>query len=156
METACPVAAQSIMKTLTTTVSTLLLTVSLAAQSPVCTTVVDGIGCGPQLDVNFVPVGTAGNNHITVDVGGLDPTGIGIMGWGTIPLNLPLTTGCNAYTDFLWGHIVNPDGAGDWSWFRSWPSWALTSYRIQVAGLALDSEGDLVLTLTDCVVASCQ
>ncbi|MFT4844271.1 MAG: hypothetical protein ACJA0V_002836 [Planctomycetota bacterium] len=139
-----------------TTALSVLLAGALTAQAPVCTTVIDGIGCGPQLDVTFAPVGSAGNNTIMVDVSGLNPAGIGLMAWGNTAINFPLATGCNAYTDFLWGHLINPDSSGSWAWSRSWPASVLGMYRIQVAGLAQDSQGNLEITMTDCVVASCQ
>ncbi|HEX5051491.1 MAG TPA: hypothetical protein VFZ65_06940 [Planctomycetota bacterium] len=139
---------------LVATVSTLLAS-SLAAQTNVCSTAIGGIGCGPHLGVTFTPVGLAGNNTITVDVSGLDPAGIGLMAWGLTPINVPIWGGCNAYTDYIWGHVVNPDAAGEWSWSRSWPNSVQNSYRIQVAGLGLDTTGNLAITLTDCVVATC-
>ena len=139
-----------------TTLFSALLAGALAAQNPTCTTVIDGVGCGPQLNVTFAPVGAAGNHFITVDVAALNPAGIGLMAWGTTPINVPLATGCNAYTDFLWGHFINPNANGAWSWSRSWPASALGTYRIQVAGLSQDLQGNLEITLTDCVVASCQ
>ena len=49
-----------------------------------------------------------------------DPAGISIMAWGqTLLPGVPLPLGgCPLYTQFIWGHVVNPDAAGTWSWSR--------------------------------------
>ena len=127
---------------------------ALAAQTNVCTTQVAGTGCGPQLAVSFAPVGNAGNQTITVDVSAMNPAGIGLMVWGRDVINVPVF-GCFAYTNFLWGHPINPDGNGQWSWSRSWPNSVQGYYRIQIATLGPDPLGNIEINLTDCVVAEC-
>ena len=142
------------MKPILVTALAALCTTTLSAQV-VCTTQLAGVGCGPQLNVSFTPVGGAGNNTITVDVSGLDPAGIGLMAWGQTALNVPLF-GCTAYTDYLWGLHINPDPNGQWSWSRSWPNSVPGFYRIQVASLSLNQMGNIDITLSDCLVAQCQ
>jgi hypothetical protein len=142
------------MKTRFVALSAAALVATATAQQNVCTTQIDGVGCGPQLTVSFAPSGSAGNQTITVDVAGMYPGGIGLMAWGQMPLNVPLF-GCTAYTDFMWGHPVNPDANGQWSWSRSWPNSVQGFYRIQVASLGLDTIGNITVHLTDCVVAQC-
>lgn len=141
------------MKTILSCLAAAVCVGSIPAQLT-CTTSVAGVGCGPALNVSFTPVGGAGNNTITVDVSGLDPSGIGLMAWGQTALNVPLF-GCTAYTDYLWGLHINPDPAGTWSWSRSWPNSVPGFYRIQVATLGLNMSGGIDINLTDCVVAQC-
>lgn len=141
------------MKTILSSVLATLCASTLSAQVT-CSTTLAGVGCGPGLNVSFSPVGTAGNNTITVDVSGLDPSGIGLMAWGQTALNVPLF-GCTAYTDYLWGLHINPDPSGNWSWSRSWPNSVPGFYRIQVASLSISPVGNLDITLSDCVVAQC-
>lgn len=141
------------MNTIVTSVVAALCAATLSAQAT-CTTTLAGAGCGPTLNVTFSPLG-ANNNRITIDVSGLDPNGIGLMAWGDTALNEPVF-GCFAYTNFLWGLHINPDPAGNWSWFRSWPGAVSGSYRIQVATLSsADPLGNVSINLTDCIVASC-
>ena len=128
---------------------------SLAAQNNVCTTVLDGSGCGPQLDVTFTPVGTAGNNKITIAGSGMHMDGVGVMAWGTQPISVPIWGSCFAYTDFIWGHPINIDASGSWSWSRSWPNSVQATYRIQLASVGLDAGGNVSILTTDCIVASC-
>ena len=145
---------QIIMKHLLPLLASLTLTATLAAQTNACTTQVAGVGCGPQIDVTFTPAGQAGNHTIDLDVTGMNPAGIGLMVWGVDTINVPLF-GCTAYTTFLWGHPINPDGAGDWSWSRSWPNSVQGFYRIQIATIGPDPQGNLEVNLTDCVIAEC-
>ncbi|HEX5051492.1 MAG TPA: hypothetical protein VFZ65_06945, partial [Planctomycetota bacterium] len=121
----------------------------------VCSTAIGGIGCGPHLGVTFTPVGLAGNNTITVAVSGLHADGVGLMVWGLMPINEPVWGTCFAYTDFIWGHQINSDSAGQWSWSRSWPNSVQNSYRIQIASIGPDSMGNVEIKMSDCVVATC-
>jgi hypothetical protein len=144
----------TIMKNLLATLFAATLVAATTAQQNVCTTQVAGVGCGPQLTVSFAPIGGAGNHRVAVDVANMNPNGIGLMVWGREALNVPLF-GCFAYTDFLWGHPINPDASGAWSWSRSWPNTVQGFYRIQVATIGPDPLGNVAINLTDCVVAEC-
>ena len=127
----------------------------LTAQQNICVTQLAGSGCGPTLDVTFTPAGNAGNNKITISGTGLHADGVGVMVWGTMPLNMPVFGDCFAYTDFIWGHRINIDASGSWIWSRSWPGSIQGSYRIQLASVGLDGTGNLTIMTSDCVVASC-
>ena len=56
---------------------------------------------------------------------------------------------------FLWGHPINPEGAGSWSWSRSWPNAVRGFYRIQIATIGPGPQGNGEVSLTDCVIAEC-
>lgn len=137
------------------TLALALATSPLTAQF-VCSSTLVGNGFGPTLDVTFAPVGNAGNQTITVAGGGLDTAGVSVMVWGLTNLGgLPLPLGgCPLFTEFTWGHVINPDAGGNYSWSRSWPASVTGQYYIQLGTLA-NANGLLSLTSTDCRVAIC-
>ncbi len=142
--------------------TTLLLTLAAlsapaAAQSNICSSSIIGSGCGPTLDVSFAPNGNAGNQNITVSGSGLRTSGLTIMTWGVVNTGgilLPYG-GCSLHTVFVWGHNINPDPGGNYSWTRSWPSWVQGSYYIQLGTLFLDANGGFGIETSEARVAVC-
>lgn len=133
------------------------LTAPATAQYNVCSSSLLGAGCGPTLDVTFAPVGTAGNQAITISGAGLNPAGITVMVWGVTNLGgfpLPLG-GCPAYTEFLWGHNINPDAGGFYSWSRSWPNSVQGFYNIQLGTLYVDANNNFAIETSEARVAVC-
>ncbi|MFN3243179.1 MAG: hypothetical protein ACE37K_16885 [Planctomycetota bacterium] len=133
------------------------LAAPVAAQFNVCSSSLLGTGCGPTLDVTFTPVGNAGNQQITISGGGLDPAGITVMVWGLNNLGgfpLPLG-GCPVYTEYLWGHNINPDAAGFYSWSRSWPNSVQGQYNIQLGTLYVNANNEFAIETSEARVAIC-
>ena len=128
----------------------------LAAQTNFCSSTLSAPGCGASLAIDFTPVGNAGNQTLTLTATGLQPNAHGLMVWGTMPINLPIGNGCSLLTDFLWGHTINVDGSGAWSWSRSWPASVTGQYYIQIGSFDLDASHNLVFAATECKLAFCQ
>jgi hypothetical protein len=118
--------------------SVLALGTSLLAQGPTCSSSLIGLGCGAQLTVTFTPQGGAGNHTIEVAGTGMHPDSFGLMVWGQTPVNIPLGGGCTLWTEFAWGHLINVDSLGEWSWSRTWPAWALGYFDIQLGSFLFD------------------
>src|SRR5262245_22565950 len=89
----------------------LALCTSLAAQSHTCTISLSGTSCGPALDVTMSPVGTAGNDTLTLHASGLHPGSAGGMIWGMNPLSVPIlpSSSCLLLCDYVWGHAFQTD-----------------------------------------------
>src|SRR5690348_3229849 len=105
------------MKPFALAASLLSLATFTAAQN--CTSTIAAASCGPTLTVTFAPQGNAGNHTIEVTCHGLDPNGIGLMAWGQTLVNIPFPT-CPMLNDFQWGHVVNLDATGSYTWSRTW------------------------------------
>jgi len=129
---------------------------SATAQLNVCSASTVGNGCGPTLTVSFSPVGTAGNQAITVDGTGLHLDGVSIMVWGSNPVNVTLPFGnCPMFTTFLWGHPINATGTGSYNWTRSWPNSVQGQYYIQLASLSTTASGEFDIRTSNCELAIC-
>lgn len=129
---------------------------SLLAQGLTCTSTLTGLGCGGSLDITFTPVGQAGNQDMTLNASGLHPDAFGLMVWGVVPINVPLGAGCSLLTDFVWGHTIQTDSLGEWSWSRTWPASSPGFYYIQFGSFVLDPSNNLELRVSDCKRAQCQ
>ena len=129
---------------------------SALAQGLTCTSTLVGAGCGASLGVTFTAVGGAGNKRLDLDATGLFPDAQGMMVWGVSPTNVPLTTGCAMFTEFIWGHMIQTDSFGTWSWSRSWPASAIGFYYIQFGTFRFDSAGVFQLVVSDCKRVECQ
>jgi hypothetical protein len=139
------------------TLALLALSTPLLAQGFTCSSSLHGLGCGGSLDVTFAPVGAGGNQTLTVRAYNLHPNEMGVMVFGVIPAMIEITPGCIMWEEFSWGHLVNVDSLGEWSWSRSWPaSVNPLFYFIQVGSFVIDGEGNLELRATDAKRAQCQ
>ncbi|MFY9341192.1 MAG: hypothetical protein WAT39_01800 [Planctomycetota bacterium] len=125
---------------------------SLVAQNQ-CISSVSAPGCGPTATITFTPQGANGNNRIDLTCNGLHPNGLGLMVWGQTPVNIPFGN-CPLLVEFQWGHLINLDSAGSYSWSRVWPWWADGYYYIQF-GSILDLSGQFTLLSTDRMRAEC-
>lgn len=143
------------MKAFFTTLLPLACALPLAAQSFVCSATQSAPGCGPSLDVSFRPIGTAGNQQLTLAATGLHGASHGLMVWGTTPINVPLGNGCSLLTDFLWGHLFMTDDTGFWTWSRSWPASVTGQFYMQVGSFQIDPFGALDIRASDCQFAVC-
>jgi hypothetical protein len=132
------------------------LAVSAAAQGPTCTSSLAGLGCGASLAVSFTDLGGAGNHKLSLDATGLFPNAQGMMVWGVTPIYVPITTGCPMLVDFLWGHMIQTDAFGNWSWDRSWPASVVGFYYIQFGTFRFNAAGTFELCVSDCKRAECQ
>ena len=132
-----------------------VLALSVPALAQSFSSAIAAASCGPTLTVTFTPVGAAGNHTIELTCAGLDPTGIGFMWWGQTQTNFVLPNSCPILNDFLWGHPVNLDSTGSFTWSRSWPAWAVGYYYIQFGSIILVGN-DLALQTTDSVIAQNQ
>ena len=132
-----------------------VLALAAPALAQTCTSAIAAASCGPTLTITFTPVGNAGNNTIELTCNGLDPAGIGFMWWGQAQLNVQLPGCCPLLNDFHWGHPVNLDANGSYSWSRTWPHWAIGYYYIQIASIAVVND-QLVIQTTDSMIAQRQ
>lgn len=132
----------------------LALAGSSLAQGPTCTATVAAVSCGPTLTVTFTPVGNAGNHRLELTCSGLDPNGIGIMSWGQQQVNIPFVQ-CPMLNDFIWGHFVNLDSTGSYTWGRSWPASAIGYFYIQFASVTFPAGGGFIVLSTDSMRAEC-
>lgn len=138
------------------TLAVLALGSTLLAQGPTCSSSLHGLGCGATLDVTFTPVGGGGNHRIDVLGGGMHPDSFGLMVWGVVPTNIPLGNGCALLTEFSWGHLINVDALGEWSWSRSWPASASgLSYYIQLGSFVFDGPNGFEVRVSDAKRAEC-
>lgn len=145
------------MNTLSSLLLPLAFAVPLAAQTTSCSAPLLGLGCGATLDITFTPEGTSGNQRIDLAAHGLHPNAIGVMVWGQTGINLPLGAGCTMWTDFLWGHLIQTDALGDWSWSRVWPASSMPGYyHIQFGSFVIDANGSLEIRAADARTAQCQ
>ena len=141
----------------TTILALVALGSPVAAQYNICSSSLVGSGCGPTLDVSFAPNGNAGNQNITVSGGGLNTSGLTVMSWGVQSaggISLPLG-GCPGYSIFVWGHNINPDANGNYSWTRSWPNSVQGFYYIQLGTLYFDASGQPGIETSECRLAVC-
>jgi hypothetical protein len=137
--------------------TSLLLGAALSAQAPTCTSTLAGLGCGAALHVTFTPVGAAGNHMVALHGTGMHPDSFGVMVWGVVPAAIEITPGCTMWTEFSWGHLINVDSLGEWSWSRSWPASAVPLYfTMQLGSFVLDPSGGFQLRATDAMRAGCQ
>lgn len=143
------------MNPLATLAMVAVLALPATAQGPTCTSSLLGAGCGPSLTITFTPVGGAGNHTIEVSASGLHQNGLGVMAWGVTQLNVPLGGGCSLLTSMDWGHIVNLDATGSFSWSRSWPASVIGFYNIQFGSVVLDPFNNLQILTSDCKRAEC-
>jgi hypothetical protein len=132
-----------------------VLSLTTIACAQVCSSTVAVASCGPTMTVTFAPVGGAGNHTVEVSCQGLDPSGIGLMVWGQTPVTVPFPN-CPLLVEFQWGHIINLDATGSYTWSRTWPAWALGYYLIQMGSVQIDSgTGDFTVLSTDLMRAEC-
>ena len=129
------------------------LTAAALSQN-VCTSTLAASSCGPTLTATFTPVGNAGNHRIELTCNGLDPNGIGLMVWGTQQVNIPLPN-CPMLNDFIWGHVVNLDATGSYSWSRSWPASVNGYYFVQFGSITFPAAGGFVVLSTDSIRFEC-
>jgi hypothetical protein len=120
----------------------------------VCSSTIAATSCGPTVTATFTPVGNAGNHTLTLTCNGLDPNGIGLMTWGLNQVNIPFPT-CPMLNDFVWGHVVNLDATGSYSWSRAWPASATGYYYVQFGSIVIESSGAFVLRTTDSIRIEC-
>jgi hypothetical protein len=119
-----------------------------------CSSTIAAASCGPTLTVTFTPIGTAGNQTIELVCNGLDPTGIGLMSWGQNQINVPLIN-CPMLNDFVWGHFVNLDATGSYTWSRTWPGYVTGYFYMQFASITFPANGGFVVMSTDSMRAEC-
>jgi hypothetical protein len=124
-----------------------------SALAQTCTSTIAATSCGPTLTATFTPVGNGGNHTIELTCHGLDPNGIGLMGFGQQLVNISFP-GCPMLNDFIWGHVVNLDATGSFTWSRSWPASAITYYYVQFGSVTITPSGYTVST-TDSVRVEC-
>src|SRR5687767_5643770 len=91
-----------------------VLSLTSLAIAQTCSSTVSVASCGPTLSVSFTP-GGGGNHTVEVSCQGLDPNGIGLMVWGQTPVTIPFPN-CPLLVEFQWGHIINLDPTGSYTW----------------------------------------
>lgn len=142
------------MNTFHVLVASLALTTASFAQTCTATTV--GTGCGGTLNIQFTPQGGAGNQRIDITATGLLPNTHGIMIWGVTPTSIPIGN-CSILTEFVWGHTILANGAGQYDWSRSWPASVMPGfYYIQIGNFGFDQNNNFVLVGTEAKLAQCQ
>jgi hypothetical protein len=129
---------------------------ALSAQNHVCTVTLATGSCGPTLDVTLVPQGNGGVNDLTLRASGLHPDAIGGMVWGMTPMNGTIFAGnsCLLLTDYVWGHHIRTDAAGEYSWSRSWPG-SFHGYFYMQMGTLAELGGSYDVKTTDCKLVQC-
>jgi hypothetical protein len=130
------------------------LTLAGPALAQTCTSTIAATSCGPTLTATFTPVGNGGNHTIELTCHGLDPNGIGLMGFGQQLVNISFP-GCPMLNDFIWGHVVNLDATGSHTWSRSWPQSVQGYYYVQFGSVTFPASGGFVVMTTDSIRIEC-
>ena len=121
-----------------------------------CTVTAAGESCGPQLNITMTPLGLGGNYDLAMTATGLHPSSPGGIVWGSNPASIPLPGGgCLLLCDYVWGHYFQTDSAGQHTWGRSWPHWAIGYYYMQMGSLTVLPNNDLSVLSTNCKLVQC-
>jgi hypothetical protein len=120
-----------------------------------CTVTAAGESCGPQITITMVPQGNGGNYDLTMVATGLHPHAMGGFIWGDHPQSIVLDGGgCLSLCDYVWGHYFQTDGAGTYTFSRTWPHWAIGFYYMQMGTMTFDNN-DLSVRTTNCKLVQC-
>ena len=75
------------------------------------------------------------------------------MIWGVTPTSIPIGN-CSILTEFVWGHTILANGAGQYDWSRSWPASVMPGfYYIQIGNFGFDQNNNFVLVGTEAKLA---